>query len=92
MKDWPKVWNFVISHGILSILPPKLYQICIFFLVTTRKLSSNLESLHFPTFSANCRECKTRERNGHGKVIDKYFDLRSVKVINKFWITVFACC
>ena len=54
---------------------PKFYQ-----MVTTKKLGNNLESLHFPIFSAKCPECKNGERvghgksgNGHGKVIEKYF-------------------
>ena len=49
-------------------------------LVTTKKLSSELESLHFLTFSA--KRCKFKigerdghgkSRNGHGKVMEKYF-------------------
>ena len=50
------------------------------FFVTAKKFSSNLESPHFPMFSENCRKCKIRKRdghgksrNGHGKVMDKYF-------------------
>ena len=37
------------------------------FFVTAKKFSSNLESLHFPMFSAKCRECKIGKRDGHGK-------------------------
>ena len=50
------------------------------FFVTAKKVSSKLESPHFQMFSAKCRECKIRKRdgygksnNGHGKVMDKYF-------------------
>ena len=64
----------MISHGILPILPN------LYFSVTTKKLSRNLESLHFPTYSAKCRECKIGKRyshgklrNGQGKVMEKYF-------------------
>ena len=39
------------SHGIFLIK-------FVFFLVTTKKLSSDLESLHFQRFSAKRRECK----------------------------------
>ena len=46
-----KSWIFVISHRILQILTK---FVC--FLVTTKKLSSNLESLHFPMFSSKCRK------------------------------------
>ena len=49
-------------------------------MVTTKKLSSNLESLHFLMFSEKPREFKIGEtdghgksRNGHGKVMEKYF-------------------
>ena len=35
----------------LTNFAPKFYHICMHF-VTTTKLSSNLESLHFPMFSA----------------------------------------
>ena len=54
----------MISHGIL----PNLY-----FFVTTKKLSSDLESLHFPRFFAKHCECKIGKRDGHGKVMEKYF-------------------
>ena len=44
------------------------------------KVSSNLESPHFPTFSAKRCEFKIGERDGHGKlrnghrkVMEKYF-------------------
>ena len=50
------------------------------FFVTAEKLNSNLESLHFPMFSAKCRKSKIRKRDGHrksrndnGKVMEKYF-------------------
>ena len=49
-------------------------------LVTTKKLSSDLESLHFLMFSAKRHKFKIRERdghgksrNGHGKVMEKLF-------------------
>ena len=35
--------------------------------VTAKKLSSNLESPHFPMFSAQCCKCKIGKRHGHGK-------------------------
>ena len=79
MKNWPKVMEVM-----------EFYQFCpqfvlnLFFLVTTKKLSSGLESLHVLTFSE--KRCKfkigetdghEKSRNGHGKVIEKYF-LKSV--------------
>ena len=68
-------WNFVISHRILQILPssPRIVPNC--FGVTTKILSSDLESLHFPMFSAKRRKCKIvkrddlgKSRNGHGQI------------------------
>ena len=48
------------------------------FLATTKELSYDLESPHFPTFSRS--KCKIvrkygheKSRNGHGKVMGKYF-------------------
>ena len=65
----------MISHGILPILPPKFYKICISF-VSTKKLNSNLKTSFFFT---KCRDCKIENRdgqeklrNGHGKVMEKY--------------------
>ena len=52
-------WNF-------TNFTPNLYLIC-FFLVTTKKLSSDLESQHFLTFSAKRLKFKIGERDGHGK-------------------------
>ena len=56
---------------------PDLY---LFFVVTTKKLSSDLESTFFPTFCGKRWECKIwkrdgngKSRNGHGKVMEKYF-------------------
>ena len=80
-----KSWNFMISYGMLwSVM--EFYQFCLWivsnlsFLSPLKKLSSNLESPHFPTFSAKCRKCKFKKRNchgksrnGHGKVMEKYF-------------------
>ena len=65
-------WNF-------TNFAPKLYEICSSF-ATTEKLSICVESLHFPVFSAKCREYKIEKRDGHvklrkcdGKVIEKSF-------------------
>ena len=49
---------------------PEFYQICKKKkrkIVTTKKLSSDLESPNFPRFSAKRRECKIGKRDGHGK-------------------------
>ena len=67
LKSWPKV---------------------IEFFATTKKLSIYVESLHFPQFSAKCHECKMEKRdchgklrNGHGKVMKKYF-VKAVGTLN----------
>ena len=72
MKNWPKVMDFCDQSWNFSNFAPKFYQICCFF-VTTKKLSSNLESLHSPTFSAKCHKFKIGKRDGHGNVMEKYF-------------------
>ena len=64
----------------------EFYQFCpqfvlnYIFLVTTKKLSGDLESPHFLTFSEKGSEIRIGEtdghgksRNGHGKVMEKYF-------------------
>ena len=66
-------WNF-------TNFAPSLYLICI-FLVTTKKLSSDLETLHFLTFSAKPRKFKIRERDGHRKVIEK----SSKNILSSLW-------
>ena len=70
---------FIISHGILPIFAPELYHIYMFF-ATTKKLSINVESLHFQMFSTKCHKYEIDKRNGHrrlrtshGKVMEKYF-------------------
>ena len=40
---------------------PQLDQICTFF-ATTKKLSIDIKSPHFPTFSAKCRQYKIEKR------------------------------
>ena len=49
------------------------------FFATNKKLSIDVESLHFLTFSAKCHKCKIDKRDGHGKfgngpgkVLEKY--------------------
>ena len=86
MKNWPKVIEFCNQSLNFTNFASKLCQICN-FLVTAKKLINDLESLYFPKFSAKCRERKIREkdchgksRNGHGKVMEKYF-VKSVRTL-----------
>ena len=46
---------------------PELYQICMCF-ATTKKLSIDVESPPFPTFSAKRLKCHIGKRDGHGKL------------------------
>ena len=79
MKNRPKVMEFYYQLWNFTNFAPKMYQICI-FCATTKKLSIDLESSHFLTFSAKRCECKIGKRdghglsrNGHGKVMGKLF-------------------
>ena len=65
MKNWPEV-EFCDQSWNLSNVAPELHQMCT-FIATTKKLSINLESPHFPTFTAKCYKCKIEKRDGHGK-------------------------
>ena len=71
MNNWPKVMEFCYQSWNLPIFAREFYQICIFF-VTAKKSSNDLESLHFPTVSTKCCECKIRKRAGHGKSRNGY--------------------
>ena len=74
MKNWPKVMESCDRSGNFTNFAPELYQICM-FLATTKKLSIDVEIRIFQCFSSERRECKIngKLRNGHGKVIEKYF-------------------
>ena len=58
---------------LLSVM--EFYQFCprlvpsLYVLATTKKLSINVKSLHFPMFSAKHCRCKIFNRDGHGKLI-----------------------
>ena len=64
MKHWPKVMEFCDHSWNFTNFAPKMYQICI----RLKKLSIDVENLHFPMFSAKCRKCKIAKRDGHGKL------------------------
>ena len=88
IKNGPKVMEFGISHGILPILPLNCTKFV--FFVTTKKLSYDLESLHFLMYSTKRHECKIgkmnghgKSRNGHGKVMEKYV-VKSVGTLYQF--------
>ena len=61
-------------YGILlSVM--EFYQSCLqfvphlyVFFATAKTLSINVDSPHFPMFSAKRRECKMEKRGGHGKL------------------------
>ena len=64
MNDWAKVMEFCDQSWNFTNFAPEMYQICI-ILVTTKKLSSHLESLHFPKISAKRHNCKIGKTDGH---------------------------
>ena len=57
MKNWQKVLEFYDQSLDLNSFALEFYQIYASFADIT-KLSISLDSPHFPTFSAKCRECK----------------------------------
>ena len=61
MKNWPKVMEFCSQSWNFTNFAPELDQICI-FVATTKKLSIDVESPLFLTFSAKRRKCKINER------------------------------
>ena len=63
MKNWPKVKEFCDQSWNFINFALELYQICI-FVVTTKKLSNDLES-HFLMFSTKSHKCKIMRRNDH---------------------------
>ena len=72
MESCDQSWNF-------TNFAPNCTKF-VFFLVNVKKLSSDLESLHFPKMSAKYSELKIGEgsghgksRNGHGKVMEFFF-------------------
>ena len=79
MQNWPKVMEFCYQSWNFTNFAPELYEICMYF-ATTEKFRICVESPYFPMFSAKCCDCKIEQgdghgklRNGHGKVIEKYF-------------------
>ena len=56
VKNCQKVIEFCDISWNLTDFAPEFYQICALFADVT-KFSIGFESLHFLTFSANCREC-----------------------------------
>ena len=64
MKNWPKVMGFCNQSWNFTNFVPELFSISISF-VTAKKLRSDLESPHFPMFSAKRHKCKIEKRNSH---------------------------
>ena len=88
MKNCQKSLNLCDQSWNFTNFAPELYQIYISF-ITTKKLSSDLESPPFPMFSTKHCECKLwkrdghgKSRNGQGKVREKYF-VKSVGTLSK---------
>ena len=91
MPDWPKVMNFVNSHGILPLLPPNCTKFVSFF-ATTKKLIIRVESLHFPVFSTKCREYKIKKRDGHGKLRNCHGKVMEEIFVHDFSMKISQVC
>ena len=70
MKIWPKVMEFCDQSLNSTNFAPKLDQICIYF-VTTKKLSSNLES---HVFVANAKSGREMVMENQEMVMDKSWE------------------
>ena len=53
MTDWATVMEFCYQSWNFTNFAPKMYQLCMFF-ATTKKVSIDVESPHFFTFSTKC--------------------------------------
>ena len=93
MKDLPKVTEFCDqSWNLTNFTPPNCAKF-VFFLVTTKKLSSDLDSPHFPMFSVKRRKCKIGKKDGQGKVMEKYFvkSVGTLTFVKRFGFQHWSC-
>ena len=67
MKNWPKAMEVCDQSWNLTNLAPESYQICTFF-ATFEKLSIDVGSVHFSTFSAKCHKYEMKMRDCHKKI------------------------
>ena len=72
MKNLPKVMEFCDQSWNFPNFDPKFSQICMFF-VTTKIEQKSRRSPFSNVFRKMSRMQNQEERNGHGKVIEKYF-------------------
>ena len=72
MEFWHYSWNFTNSAH-------ESYVFC-----HHKKLSIDVESVHFLMFSAKSCECRIDKRDGHGKVMKRYF-VKSVGTLIWAW-------
>ena len=69
MNNWPEVMEFREQSWNFTNLPNFI------LLVTTKKLSSDLESQHFLMFCESKiwkKEGHGKSRNGHGKILERF--------------------
>ena len=83
MKNWPKLMEFCDQSWNSTNFTPNFIKFV--FFVTTKKLSRNLESPHFLTFSAKCCECEIRKGYGHGKLRNGHG-----RVMKKSWTNILS--
>ena len=64
MEHWPKIMGFCEQSYNVTNLAPNCAKF-VFFWVTSKSLSSDLESPEFPRFSAKRRKCKIEKKDGN---------------------------
>ena len=72
------------EHEKMAIFAPKLCQICV-FLVTTKKLGSDLESPHFPVFRKTLRMQNWKGRCTWSWKIKKWLWKSHGKILCQVW-------
>ena len=81
MTNWPKVIEFCVSvMEFYQFCPQHCTKFCI-FLVTTRKLSSDLESLHFLTSAKHPEFINGEMVMENQEMVMEYYFVKSVGIM-----------
>ena len=91
MQNWPKVMEFCYQSWNYANFAPNLYVSCMLF-ATTEKLSLCVECPHFPMFSAKCRECNIKKRNGHGKLRNDHGEVMEKYIVKSVGTLLWFHC
>ena len=81
MKNWPKVMESCDQPCNFTNFALILYQICTIFAITRKHQCTNVESLYFLMFSAQCRKYIIKKRDGHGKWRNDFSGKSHVKIL-----------